>query len=517
MWRYATTASLFRLLVATALLTGGLVYCSPGYAQGGGPPQNSPPPPRDNSEQRARSAGPTFQIGPKININKVIIRGNQTVPSSKVMSFLRTRKGRSFDPEVVQSDVHRLSSSGLFHDVQTFKQTVPGGVVITFEVFERPTIHQIKFLGATGIKEKTLLKKSGLEVGESLNIYSVEEARRKVEEHYREKGYNDARVTIAKGNQPADRDVVLMVNPGNKHQLWDVTIDGNTIASDARLKTQIDTKMGLGNYKMIFGGLDRAKVDADVEKLTAYYRALGYFRARVGREITYGASGKWATVNFVIDEGPRYKIRSVSFAGEDDIAIGDLERQITLASGAFYHQGDMNRDLRALRDLYGSQGYIFADIKADPRFLEEPGYLDLVYNISEGEQYRVGRIIVDIAGEHPHTRRSVVLSRLSFRPGDIIDSREIQNSERRLKSSQLFKHAPQEGITPRIVVRPPEDTGTRTASSTIRGQSPDDGSTTPRRWTDRVRSFFGAKSPPAKPPGKTMDVHVNLYQTEAAK
>ena len=154
MWRYATTASLSRLLVATVFLTGGLVCCSPAYAQGGGPPQNSPPPPRDNSELRARSAGPTFQIGPKININKVIIRGNQTVPSSKVMSFLRTRKGRSFDPEVVQSDVHRLSSSGLFHDVRTFKQTVPDGVVITFEVFERPTIRQIKFLGATGIKEK---------------------------------------------------------------------------------------------------------------------------------------------------------------------------------------------------------------------------------------------------------------------------------------------------------------------------------------------------------------------------
>ena len=154
--------------------------------------------------------------------------------------------------------------------------------------------------------------------------------------------------------------------------------------------TQIETKRGFAYYKMFFGGFDRAQVGEDVEKLTAYYRALGYFRARVGREITHGPSGKWATVNFVIDEGPRYKIRSVSFAGEDDIATTDLQRQITLASGAFYHQGDMNRDLRALRDLYGSQGYIFADIKADPRFLEEPGYLDLVYNISEGETVSSG-------------------------------------------------------------------------------------------------------------------------------
>ena len=47
-------------------------------------------------------------------------------------------------------------------------------------------------------------------------------------------------------------------------------------------------------------------------------------------------------------------------------------------------------------------------------FLEEGGMLDLVYDIDEGDQYRVGRILVNIDGENPHTRRNVVINRLSL-------------------------------------------------------------------------------------------------------
>ena len=51
---------------------------------------------------------------------------------------------------------------------------------------------------------------------------------------------------------------------------------GNTIASDARLKTQI--KSGPPILYLFKGELDRKEVDEDVERLTAYYRGLGFFR-----------------------------------------------------------------------------------------------------------------------------------------------------------------------------------------------------------------------------------------------
>ena len=102
--------------------------------------------------------------------------------------------------------------------------------------------------------------------------------------------------------------------------------------------------------------------------------------------------------------------------------------------------------------------------------------IDLVYEISEGEQYRVGRINVHIGGEYGVTKQSVVLSRLDLRPGDIIDVRKIRESERRLAASGLFLAEPAMGQMPRIEVRPQENSfenAVREARLDFRGQSPD--------------------------------------------
>lgn len=433
------------------------------------PPQNGMPPAFGGgaSPEAAPAAGPRL-------VADVKILGNRAVPESKVYAQIRTRKDREFDPEMLQADVRRLVSTSLFRDVKTYTQDTPEGVVVTFEVFERPTIRYIKFVGNRGFTDKGLLKHCGLTVGEALNQYSVEEGRVKLEEFYRSKGYSKIQISLLEGDDPKDQGVVFVINEGNLERIAAVEFEGNTIASDGRLKTQIESKPGF-LYYLFRGRVDRKKIDADVEKLTAYYRALGYFRARIGRELEYDESGKWLTLRFIIDEGPRYVVRNVSIAGNEKFATEEIEKELTLKSGEYFNLAKMNRDVGTIRDLYGAQGHIYADITADPRFLEEPGQLDLIYKVKEGDVYRVGKINVHIAGEFPHTRQNVVLNRLSIRPGQIIDIREVRNSERRLKASQLFKSDPQTGEEPRIVIPPPElDEALARRGSAIRGQSPDE-------------------------------------------
>jgi outer membrane protein insertion porin family len=167
----------------------------------------------------------------------------------------------------------------------------------------------------------------------------------------------------------------------------------------------------------------------------------------------------------------------VSFIGNSKFKTEFLERDIKLKSGEPFNQSKMEADLNMVRDIYGGRGYVFADIKADPRFLEQPGQLDLVYNVTEGQRYRVGQINVRIRGEHPHTRHATILNRLSLRPGDILDIRKLRDDERRLKSSGLFLADAAKGEGPKIVFSKPDDGGQQVASEPgrrgFRGQSPD--------------------------------------------
>jgi outer membrane protein insertion porin family len=417
------------------------------------------------------------------------VLGSTKLKDYEIQKHIHTRRDREFDPDLVQADVRRLVTTGLFKDVKTFTRPGEGGVVVIFEVFERPRINYLKHIGNRGISEKKLIKEHGLKQGDPLNTYSVEEARRKVEELYHTEGYPKATVSILEGDKPGDQGLVLLINEGQVERVGSVTFEGNTIASDSRLKTQIESKPGFMWY--FFGGkVDRAKLDADVKTLTVYYRNLGYFRARVGREITFDESGKWIDLKFVIDEGPRYVVRNVSVEGNTKFASAPLLEFLQLKSGQHYNQSAMNRDLNTIVDLYGSQGHVFADVQADPRFLEEPGQIDLVYRIQEGEVFKVSEINVNIAGEYPHTRQTVVLNRLSLRPGEIIDTRELRHSERRLKSSQLFEVNPQDGEPPRIAVRPPSadsigNIAAQPKPGTIRGQQPESTSDVADRYFPR--------------------------------
>src|SRR4029079_6046105 len=124
----------------------------------------------------------------------------------------------------------------------------------------------------------------------------------------------------------------------------------------------------------------------------------------------------------------------------------------------------------------GSQGYIFADIQAEPIFLETPGRVKLMYHINEGRRWRVCNISVHINGDNPHTKIQTALNRLSFRSGQIADIREIRASERRLQASGLFLADPAHGTMPKIVYHIPEAGKSEIAKGDnggFRGQSPD--------------------------------------------
>ncbi len=415
----------------------------------------------------------------EVEANRIVevrIEGNETTEASKLPKLI-TRAGQIFDAQSIEEDVRTLHRSRKFVDILPKYVRVREGVVVIFQVVERPTIRYVRFIGNERVTTRTLAKKGEIEVGDSMDAYVVEEARRRLESYYHEKGYDAARVTTVEGSKPGDKGAVFLVDEGlRKKALW-TSFVGNTIANDARLLTQIKSKPGF--FWLLGGDIDREKIDADVDTLTAYYRSLGFFQAKVGREVQVvgGAGRDWTMLTFVINEGPRYKVRNVSFIGNSKFKSEFLARDLKLTSGQAFNQSQMESDLNLVRDVYGGRGFVFADIRADPRFLEEPGQLDLVYNVTEGQRYRVGQINVRIGGEHPHTKHSTILNRLSLRPGDILDIRKLRADERRLKSSGLFLNDAAKGEGPRIVFSKPEQSEEQIATGPgegFRGQSPDD-------------------------------------------
>lgn len=452
---------LFSITVISALLCADFALGqsgSRGMGMGGGAPGGGGAAPQSKKRYQPKQFAPS---GPQVQVAAVRFKGNNAINESRLRAKLRTRTGRVFDPAAVQADVRQLLTQGLCYDVRTYKEESPEGVIVTFELFEQPVIQYIKFTGdkVSSFRERTLLKKSEVEVGQPLSRFRTEEAKRKLLEYYKGRGHAFAEIEIQEGAKQGDRGMVFAINAGPRQRIRWTSFEGNTIVSDSRLRTQISSKPGY--FWILKGEVDRDVIEEDLVKLTSYYRSLGFFKATVTHEMNFDEEQEWLSLRFTIDEGPRYVIRDIRVEGNDVYGESSLLGTTELRKGDFFDLTLMQDDVRNLKDAYGANGYIRADVKAAPKFFEEPGQLDLVYKIDEGKQYRVGDIRILIDGEYPHTRQNVVLNRIELREGDIIDIRKLRNSERRVASSQLFETGPMS--RPEIAVEPRE-TDVRRAS-----------------------------------------------------
>ncbi len=439
---------------------------------------NKTPRLEDLPSTQTKSSGPVGLTGKETVVKVIIDPPLKHVKEQDARRHIKTKADRPYDPRTVEEDVRQLTKSKMFAAVDPEYQRVgDNGIIVIYHVIERPQIKYLRFFGNEKIKERHLRKQSGLKVGDPWDPYIVEDARNKVEEYYREKGFNKIKIVIIEGNRKEDRGVVYLVNEGQKQRISKVEFVGNNVASDGRLKTQIQTKPPL--LYLFKGEVDRAKIEEDIGRLYEYYRNLGYFRAKISRELVFNEDQNWLTVRFVVDEGPRYKVRNVGFVGQKIFTAEALGEKLKLKAGDYYDRMKLDKDVLTVTDKYGVKGYVFAVVQPEQSFQGDPSELDqidIVYQIEEGRPCIVSRVDVKISGDNPHTRRNTILNRVALHPGDILSTRDLRDSERRLKASQLFKTSP--GDEPRITFDRPklddeDGLAEKPPRGAFRGQSPD--------------------------------------------
>jgi outer membrane protein insertion porin family len=388
-------------------------------------------------------------------ILSVKIEGNQSVSESFILSQMKSREDRAFDKETFNRDISGLYRSGLFRKIDPYFEETPEGVHIRLIVSERPIIRSVEFLGNERLEDGALKKHAGLQKGDPLDPVSLDSAKSRLIEFYQEKGMNQIDIKILKGYRPGDRDVQFLISEGPVERINTIRIIGNVAFNEELLKARIksrDSRMGITRF--IGNKCSDLKLNEDRDALLGYYRALGYFDARVGYQKTYNQTGDFVDVTFVVSEGERYSINSVSIVGMERYQPDELLPHMQMKPNDMFLQSNKLKDEKLLLDVFGSQGHIFCDVEGE--VIYQPDHrVDIVYRVKEGDIYRASDVRVHIDGDY--TQRRVVLNPISnIRPGEVIDKRELENGERRLRFSTIFNTDPSRGDVPRIEVQPPE-------------------------------------------------------------
>lgn len=386
------------------------------------------------------------------------ISGQGTVPKSRLLDVIQTRPGNKYSDETVNDDLARLIERGLVDgDARVAVERTGSGLRVVFEVRPAGVMAGVGFTGNTRFTAEELREQlidiSGqtqgaldIRSGMAFNDRSLASARDKIIEMYNEAGYPDATVTwrYVNTSRAGYRDVYFDITEGRQVTMDHILFEGNTAFDDVRLRQVMQTKeRGIFTWFTKSGRIDREVVQDDLQAVLRLYRNYGYLRAKITK-VEYADNGKKTgpqrlSMRVYIDEGPRYRVRNVTFKGISVYTPEQLHPGLSMLDGDIYSLQKVSDDSRMIRDYYGAKGYADAMVRPD---IDEVGVdangvhlIDICYEVTEGGHYNVGRI--NVAG-NTKTKQHVILREMPLKPGQPLNAVDLETAKKRLENLGYF-------------------------------------------------------------------------------
>jgi outer membrane protein insertion porin family len=372
----------------------------------------------------------------------VRVLGNVQVPRSVIMNLIRTRPGDRFDPATVGEDYQRVYGMNKFSDVEAKVEPTARGVNVVFIVTEQKQLKGIRFRNNEAFTDIDLQPLIDIKPGDAIDRFRISIARQAIERFYRDHNHPFAHVDVDDQRLTREGELVLNIIEGPSVTVRKVNFKGNKSFTDDKLKDQVQTKSWIWIFRR--GLFDPELIEDDVAAVRRYYENHGFFDVRVGRKIIWSPDQTECQIDFLINEGTRYKIDRVSFKGNATLSEAQIRSHLKLLEGQFYSQDILQRDVREMVRAYSPFGFIYQPQSNDPAYLrikpetvfrKDVGKVDLVYNISEGRSFHIGRILVR---GNSKTQDKVVLREMRVSPGQLYNSGAIQDAVDRLKGTGYF-------------------------------------------------------------------------------
>ncbi len=377
--------------------------------------------------------------GPTVKEIEIVYVGPKSVNRSMILSNMRTTVGQPYSATTIEEDVRNLYATGLFTNLRITTETVAEGVKVIVIVQPKPLVKEVTIQGAKQIPVERIRKQVKTKIGDPLSEFQVSADAEKIREYYQNHGFSNAQVTYKIDvNEEFGRAIVsFSISEGEKQFIVMVNFIGNKAFSNAELQKQLKTKKkNLLSFVNKSGILKEDQLQEDLRKLKEFYQDHGYIDMQIKDVKISTPEKEKMVVTISIFEGIQYKVGTIQFQGNVIYPNSDLLDSIKMKEGSVFSPKGLDDDIKAIRDLYGKQGYIDAEIKPERLANIENGRIDLLFKISEGSQAYIDKIIIQ---GNNQTKDKVIRRELAVTPGDVYDSVRVEASKKRLENLGYFE------------------------------------------------------------------------------
>jgi outer membrane protein insertion porin family len=289
---------------------------------------------------------------------------------------------------------------------------------------ENLPISSIETAGNVTISRSEVLALTRAKVGQIFHQISADEdASRIAEIEGVEYAYYNTEVV--------DEQVQLIYVVVEKNIVRDISFQGNEKYKERRLLKEIGFKRG--DY------LDVFRVRNGVKTITELYHKAGYSFAEIlvdERKIPEGE------VTYVITEGERVKVKSVTFEGNTSFSSKDLTKAIEMRKKKFlffpvyFNTEKLTEDIDKVQAVYHKRGYMNASVEAVTKFSDDKDGVSITFEIHEGPIYVVSQI--NISG-NTFIDTTSLSSEMKLVEGDVYSEERGEFDKRKISGKYLEK------------------------------------------------------------------------------
>lgn len=189
---------------------------------------------------------------------------------------------------------------------------------------------------------------------------------------------------------------------------------------------------------------DPGVLQADLLRLRQFYRDQGFFLATVDTSLRMDMAEKEIEIAFVIQEGKRSFIDTLTIHGLEglpSILLEDLQQNRLVEVGDPYETELVEGELRRMVGSFANHGYVRVRVDEPlARRYASTNNVALTWSFHPNERYSFGPITVaNDSTVSERVKESVVLRHLDFAPGDFYSEEKKIGSERNLNRLGVFE------------------------------------------------------------------------------
>lgn len=397
---------------------------------------------------------PTELVPAEYEIQAVSVEGNENTREQFIINASSLVVGSSIEypGDQLNRAINRLYRSGLFSDIKIYvTERTSTGISFLIEVEEQPRIFEYRLKDIKRSERRDLEELLVLTPGTVITEAAIGQAKNTIKRFYADKGYWYTKVNTRTKEIEGVEDrvrLIFEIDPGQRLEIQDIEFIGNEAFSDRKLRRKIKPVKEDAWWK-IFGKkvYKEDEFEEGKESVLNFYRENGYTDARILKDTiyTYVKDGllkdkKGLKVEITLEEGPKYKVRNITWEGNTVYTDERLSEALGFEKGDVFNQQkfeanvNINENNTDINSLYQNIGYLF--FRAVPTIKKvADDSLDIHFDIYEDEIATIQN--VTFTG-NTRTHDDVVRRTLRTVPGSRYSREAIIRSIRELGQLGFF-------------------------------------------------------------------------------